>query len=210
MQGAHHRPARSSARSFFALPSVLALLALALFPVLAHAESSSGTVYEVEGAVPTIKSEATTKTPAKEKSATHSKSSNNAAAEGSAVKNGGGQSSKEPGDEAEGESEEGQKSSAGGGTGGGNGNPPKGTGGEGGGSKSGGASKSQNGISESKELPKTQSGTNVSESSGGSSPVVPILIAVVVLAAISIGVVLYRQRKSGQGPDRRVSSPNAS
>ena len=47
-------------------------------------------------------------------------------------------------------------------------------------------------------------------SSGGSSPVVPILIAVVVLAAISIGVVLYRQRKSGQGPDRRVSSPGAS
>jgi cobalamin biosynthesis Mg chelatase CobN len=48
-------------------------------------------------------------------------------------------------------------------------------------------------------------------SSGGSSPVVPILIAVIVLAAISIGVVLYRQRKSGgQGPDRRVSSPNAS
>ena len=38
-------------------------------------------------------------------------------------------------------------------------------------------------------------------SSGGSSPVVPILIAVVVLAAISIGVVLYRQRKSGPGPD---------
>ncbi len=32
----------------------------------------------------------------------------------------------------------------------------------------------------------------------------PILIAVVVLAAISIGVVLYRQRKSGgQGPDRQ-------
>jgi hypothetical protein len=39
---------------------------------------------------------------------------------------------------------------------------------------------------------------------------VPILIAVAVLAAISIGVVLYRQRKSGQGPDGRVSSPNAS
>ncbi len=48
-------------------------------------------------------------------------------------------------------------------------------------------------------------------SGGGSSPVVPILIAVIVLAAISIGVVLYRQRKSGgQGPDRSVSSPNAS
>ena len=48
-------------------------------------------------------------------------------------------------------------------------------------------------------------------SGGGSSPVVPILIAVVVLAAISIGVVLYRQRKSDQdGSDGRVSSSNAS
>jgi hypothetical protein len=49
-----------------------------------------------------------------------------------------------------------------------------------------------------------------SESGGGSSPVVPILIAVVVLAAISIGVVIYRQRKGGTGQDGRVSSPNAS
>ena len=37
MQGAPRRQARSSARSFFLLPSVLALLALALFPVFAHA-----------------------------------------------------------------------------------------------------------------------------------------------------------------------------
>jgi cobalamin biosynthesis Mg chelatase CobN len=205
MQGAFRRPVRSSARSFFALPSVLALLALALFPVLAHAESSSsGTVYEVEGAVPSIKSEATTK----EKSATHPKSSNNPAAEGSAVKNGGGESSKEP--EGEAESEEGQKNSGGVTGAGGNGNPPTTGSGQGGGSPNGGTSNPQNGISESKELPETQSGANVSESSGGSSPVVPILIAVIVLAAISIGVVLYRQRKSGQGPDRRVSSPNAS
>ena len=50
-----------------------------------------------------------------------------------------------------------------------------------------------------------------SASGGGSSPVVPILIAVVVLAAISIGVVLYRQRKSDQdGSDGRASSPSAS
>jgi hypothetical protein len=40
----------------------------------------------------------------------------------------------------------------------------------------------------------------------------PILNAVVILAAISIGVVLYRQRKQSQGPgsDGRVSSSNAS
>jgi hypothetical protein len=34
-----------------------------------------------------------------------------------------------------------------------------------------------------------------SSGSGGSSPVVPILIAVAVLAALSVGVVLYRERK---------------
>lgn len=32
-----------------------------------------------------------------------------------------------------------------------------------------------------------------------SSPLVPILIAVAVLAAISVGAVLYRQRRGGSG-----------
>jgi hypothetical protein len=36
------------------------------------------------------------------------------------------------------------------------------------------------------------------DAGGGSSPIVPIAIAVVVLAAISIGVVMYRQRKRSQ------------
>ena len=43
--------------------------------------------------------------------------------------------------------------------------------------------------------------------SGGSSPLVPILIAVAVLAAISIGYFIYRQRR--QGPGSTVSSPKA-
>ena len=47
------------------------------------------------------------------------------------------------------------------------------------------------------------------DSDGGSSPLVPILIAIAVLAAISIGVVLYRQRRQGD-PALRVSSPKAS
>lgn len=42
---------------------------------------------------------------------------------------------------------------------------------------------------------------------GGSSPLVPILIAVALLAAISIGYFLYRQRR--QGPGSPVSSPKA-
>jgi len=44
-------------------------------------------------------------------------------------------------------------------------------------------------------------------SADGSSPLVPILIAVAVLAAISIGAYYYRQRR--QGPGSSVS-PNAS
>ena len=95
----------------------------------------------------------------------------------------------------------------------GGGNPPT-TGGGGGNKPGGGGPEPETGIGNGKEVeaaPKTGTGVQASESTGGSSPVVPILIAVVVLAAISIGVVLYRQRKSGQdGSDGRVSSPNAS
>lgn len=45
------------------------------------------------------------------------------------------------------------------------------------------------------------------DSDGGSSPLVPILIAVALLAAISIGYFIYRQRR--QGPGSPVSSPKA-
>lgn len=43
--------------------------------------------------------------------------------------------------------------------------------------------------------------------SDGGSPLIPILIAVAVLAAISIGYFLYRQRRQGSGSP--VSSPKA-
>lgn len=41
---------------------------------------------------------------------------------------------------------------------------------------------------------------------GGSSPLVPILIAIAVLAATSIAVVAMRQRRRRSGPDARVSA----
>lgn len=47
--------------------------------------------------------------------------------------------------------------------------------------------------------------TTTSADDGSSSPLVPILIAVAVLAAISVGAVLYRQRRGGGR-----FSPNAS
>lgn len=166
------------------------------------------TVYETE--VPTIEN-APGAGSSSGNSPTHHKPKNNAQAEGSDVETNGGGGSEESekgsgsseGHKKEGssskEEEEGKSSTGGGGNGG---NKP------GGGANAGG---SEGSIGESKDLGGTQQGKNVAESSGGSSPVVPILIAVVVLAAISIGVVLYRQRKSDQGgSDGRVSSSNAS
>jgi cobalamin biosynthesis Mg chelatase CobN len=45
---------------------------------------------------------------------------------------------------------------------------------------------------------------------GSSSPLVPILIALAVLAAISVGVVLVRQRRQGDDPGGSVSPTKAS
>jgi cobalamin biosynthesis Mg chelatase CobN len=196
---------------------VLALLALALFPVNAFAGSGE-TVYETE--VPTVTSEPTiehsSKPPTHHKSPNTGKSESDQKATGSDAETGGsgaespetdaGLSENEGGGghkkDHSSEEEESNPSMAGGGNGGNNNS---------GGSKGGNAPEGS--IGESKDLGSTASGQNVAAKSddGGSSPVVPILIAVVVLAAISIGVVLYRQRKSGQdGPGGRVSSSNAS
>jgi cobalamin biosynthesis Mg chelatase CobN len=193
---------------------MLALLALVLFPVAARAEeTSNGAVYTP--AVPKIESPAKSSSeekPAKS-TATHHKTETNPPAKASGAEgNGGKESSGQPETsteehESEGqkkpkdESSEGTKKAHPSTSGGGGGNKPKGGGGAGG---------AGDGLGNGQKVPGQQSGANVSHSSGGSSPVVPILIAVIVLAAISIGVVLYRQRKSGQGPDSRVSSSNAS
>ena len=53
----------------------------------------------------------------------------------------------------------------------------------------------------------TRPGTPRDDGAGGSSPVLPIVIAVVVLAAISIGVVLYRDRRRGTGRPDSGPSP---
>jgi cobalamin biosynthesis Mg chelatase CobN len=208
MQGAPRSQARSSARFFFLLPSVLALLALVLFPVAAHADCTAAcSTYEVE--VPSVESTPKT-TP--HKSATPHKSPNNPKAEGSGATTGtGGGNTGGTGTEPEGE---GQKPSGEGSSKEGGGNPPTKGGGGGGGNNAGGGNggggQPEGGVGEAE--PVSQSAAE--SSSGGSSPVVPILIAVAVLAAISIGVVLYRQRKSDQdtdgGADGSVSSPNAS
>jgi cobalamin biosynthesis Mg chelatase CobN len=203
MQGALRRPSHGSARSFFVLPLVLALLALAAFPVFAHAGGIPQYEITEETSVPHKTTETKPKTQGSQQSSAHN---NNPKAEGSAAA-GESNSKSEPETESSTESEPKKSAAGGGGNGNGGGNKP---GGEGGGGKSTGQAKPENGI-EGQKVASAASGVPASATSGGgSSPVVPILIAVVVLAAISIGVVLYRQRKGGSDPDRRVSSPNAS
>ncbi len=209
MQGAPCRPARSSARSFFVLPLVLALLALASFPVFARAESP-GAVYnpKVEQLPPTASKVEPTKVT---KGST--KPEENAKAEGSNA-----QSTEKPAQkpQKEPEEEEGssQKKKSGAAAGKSENNGPK-SGGKEGKSEIGGTKKVAGSESAGGNANKvnTATGENASSSGGGSSPLVPILIVVVILAAISIGVVLYRQRRDAgdsDGRDGRVSSPNAS
>ena len=170
--------------------------------------------YETNG-VPTVPSESKSPVEKEKSTPVHhqtTKPSNNPKAEGSA--NSSGESTEEPETEPSEESEGESHKGAGAGSSGPNSNPPKGGGGESSKPAHQGA-KNNDGVGPGEKV--TEGGgtptpvAHKTESSGGSSPVVPILIAVIVLAAISIGVVLYRQRKSGgQGPDRSVSSPNAS
>ena len=205
MQGAPRR----SARSFFVLPLVLALLAFVALPGFA----SAGEIpqYEVEKTESFETTQPTKESPKpKHNSPGNTGKTTEPTAHASETTNGGESSSgeKEPEESTEKEKSQnagGAPSNGGGGNGGG-GESSKPTGNGGGGN---------DGIGGSQEVAGGGTGTppahKTETSSGGSSPVVPILIAVIVLAAISIGVVLYRQRKSGgQGPDRRVSSPNAS
>jgi cobalamin biosynthesis Mg chelatase CobN len=91
-----------------------------------------------------------------------------------------------------------------GGTGTGTGQGTQGSGG-GDGQRADGSQSAGGDISKAQSL-KTTSSPVEAASDDGSSPLVPILIAVAVLAAISIGAYYYRQRR--QGPGSTVS-PNA-
>jgi hypothetical protein len=176
---------RSAALPVASLLSVLAVLALACSPALAHAEEATGPQYEPE--IPTV--------PMEESSP-----------------GGGGHHN-------------------GGGTGGGNAgisNSPDGNGTGGGSPDAGGSShtgqgnQGPTGNGGQPEAGSVSSGVAIGEGGGqsqpggtssavgeddSSSPLVPILIAIVVLAAISIGAYYYRQRR--QDPGSSVS-PKAS
>lgn len=164
--------------------SVSALLAFALFPPLANAEDSSGIQYS--DAPPT----ATDKTPREEPA------SSSSAGRG---KDGPGQSSTRSG------STDGRMSDGGAGqddsSGGAAGSSVGGGGGDSGASGAGnsGGEKSANTIA-----PAPASGED------GSSPLVPILIALAALAAISIGAVAMRRRRQEPGEGGTAVSHEAS
>jgi cobalamin biosynthesis Mg chelatase CobN len=173
---------------------VLALLAVAALPALAQAEDSSGIQYETEhfesGVKPKKKAtpEGQSEAPAKVSKAPTQQASPQPSGGGA--------------EEAE-EANAGAAPNGGGGSGGG-GSSPSGKAG----SPSGGGNEAS--VSSEKPVAGTQTGQPVSHSSGGgSSPLVPILIAVAVLAAISIGAVIYRQRRQGSGGSGSPVSPNA-
>jgi cobalamin biosynthesis Mg chelatase CobN len=173
--------------------SVTALLALVCFPVFAHAECVSSCVQYTE-AIPKAEGEHT--------SAPHKKTP----AKSSSTDNGGAvapNKANEPeGSEGSGGSDEKESSSTGGAA----------TNGNGGGTGQGKPAGSANGKGQNSVQPVSQpKGTSTSQTSdGGSSPLVPILIGIVVLAAISVGAVMYRQRRQRRGPTSSAPSPKAS
>jgi cobalamin biosynthesis Mg chelatase CobN len=184
MNSIPHFQARSSVRPAFALLSVLALLALACFPVLAQADSI-GPQYETE--VPTVTGHTTppTKTsgggtPANSSTAGGGSTHTNASGSGSGDPSGASNNPSTDGGDGTGQGSQGNGSTAGKGSG------------QQVGSLAGG-----------------QPVSSQSASDDSSSPLIPILIAIAALAAISIGAVVIRQRRQRQGSGARVS-PKAS
>lgn len=186
MHSTPHLPARRLTRPFLLLLSVL-VLAFTCSPVLAQAE----TVYETEPT--TIPGQ--TVTPAH-----HSKPKNNASHESSTATGSGAPGSAGGGSAGPGSGSSGGGASAGNNAStGGNSGTGQGSGGNGSTAKQGVAKLAQ----EAKPL--TSTGT----SNGSSSPLLPILIAIAVLAAISVAAVVIRQRRQRRAPGAQVS-PKAS
>jgi cobalamin biosynthesis Mg chelatase CobN len=184
MSETRHHPARSSGRLAAALPLVLALLAFAVFPSLVQADSA-GVIYGE--APPTV--------PGKKKTPTHEDGtpahSSNTDTGGSTAPGGSGGSGDSGG------------SSAGSPSTGANDNPSTGGSGE---PRQGDQGKASTGSQQGGSVDSRQPvSTAQPDDQSSSSPLVPILIAIAALAAISIGAVVIRQRRQGGGPDAAVS-----
>jgi cobalamin biosynthesis Mg chelatase CobN len=176
MNGMRHRLAPRAGRPIFGLVSVLALLALACFPVLAQADSSEAQYEDAPDTATGGKISTRTDPPA----GASSNDGGNRASNGSTTPNA-----------SDGGSSEDEASTDTGGAAG-----------KGGGDKGQG---SRDDAAVGKKTSPAPSVGNSLQGSDDSSPLVPILIAIVVLAAISVGMVVMRQRRQSDGPDAHVS-----
>ncbi|MFL5898098.1 MAG: hypothetical protein ACJ76D_06490 [Solirubrobacterales bacterium] len=180
MSRTRHPRARRSAPVVASLLSVLALLAMACYPLLAQAQEATGPVYETE--VPTVPSEQSPGGgghPGGSNGGSHAGISNSPKGNGNGSGAGGGSHSGQ-GNQGQG-AERGQPGS--------------------------GQRTAEGSVGEAKPVTLGPGTANASEDDSSSSPLVPILIAIVVLAAISIGAYYYRQRRQGAGSS---VSPKAS
>ncbi len=166
-------------RSILAL-SMLALLALGCCPMLAQAEDSSGIQYN--DAPPPVPGDTVPNG--------HQPPADSSQANGGKPGNGSGSS--------RGDSSVDDSSDSGGAAGaarGGGGDAQQGSQGK----------PSSNGSSDSGKAAAGSATPASSQEDGGSSPLIPILIAIAVLAAISVGVVVMRQRRRGDSSGSPVS-----
>jgi cobalamin biosynthesis Mg chelatase CobN len=164
---------------------------MAFFPSLVQARESSGIQYESE--VPTVPSHESI--PPAKHHGSNTQSEGESEASGSNAPGGGGTGnggSNKGGGAHSGQSKQGS---------------PGGSGGTGTGTKSAKGGK----VAQSQPIVNASHPVEGS-SEGSSSPLVPILIAIAVLAAISVGAFYFRQRRQGEGPDSSDSpvSPKAS
>jgi hypothetical protein len=154
------------------------VLAFACSPALAHAQEATGPVYETE--VPTVPHEQSP---------------------GGGGNPGGSQGGGNGGPHAGISNHPGENGTGGGKTPGAGGESHTGQGNqgpEGNGTQTPHGEKSPKGVVENQTIANPAPGKPTSaESDSSSSPLVPILIAIVVLAAISIGAFYYRQRRQG-------------
>lgn len=176
MFGTRQDSAPLRGRSILAL-SVLVLLAWGCLPVLAQAQSSAGLEYE--DAPPTVPG--------------HTATNGGGPAAHSANTGKGGSGNDNPNSAGNGSANDGssKKSDA--------------TGAAGSGEKQGSQGNGSGKGSDSAKQGAQGGSTPASEEDGGSSPLVPILIAIAVLAAISIGVVVMRQRRRDSSTGSPVS-----
>lgn len=198
MIGTHGHPTRISGSLFLTL-SVSALLALALFPVLVQADSSG---IQYSDAPPTATGkEPVQKTETNEPPAKSSKSPNGGASAPS--KNGSSESNSSEGGSSAGSTSSGSDGGSSGptGTSGGNGAGQQGS------PDNTSSGASAGGVQTSGQVNSKPASTQSDD--GGSSPLIPILIAIAVLALISFGAMMIKQRRQRGASSSRVS-PKAS